>query len=166
MEDIGGTLGTKRLDELKKRLVTVAEHHFSRTKRCVEMCQRQFEIVVDGLIREDQSETENDYVSPLGMLGGMRNANIPFPRTCGARFDGADKLVVFGVRKVPVLVKVRNRRIFTCSASAGHEEIEKNVGFWGPWVHQVPVQIWGTWVHQVPEQIWGTWFRKSLEMKK
>ena len=104
MEDIGGTLGTKRLDELKKRLVTVAEHHFSRTKRCVEMCQRQFEIVVDGLIREDQSETENDYVSPLGMLGGMRNANIPFPRTCGARFDGADKLVVFGVRNVPVVV--------------------------------------------------------------
>ena len=45
--------------------------------------------------------------------------------------------------------------IITCSASAGHEEIEKNVGFWGTWVHQVPVQIWGTWVHQVPEQIWG-----------
>ena len=35
MEDIGGTLGTKRLFELRKRLVTVAEHHFSRTKRCV-----------------------------------------------------------------------------------------------------------------------------------
>ena len=97
MEDIEGTLGGNRLEELKKRLVTVAEHHFSRTKRCVEMCQRQFEILVDGLIREEQSDAENDYVSPLGMLGGMRDSHIPFPRTCGARFDGADKLVVFGV---------------------------------------------------------------------
>ena len=105
MEDIEGTLGARRLEELRKRLVTVAEHHFSRTKRCVEMCQRQFEIVVDSLIREEQSETENDYVSPLSMLGGLRNANIPFPRTCGARFDGADKLVVFGVRTMPVVSK-------------------------------------------------------------
>jgi hypothetical protein len=102
VEDDQSALRTDRLEEIRRRLTKAADYHFSKNRRCLEMCLRQFEIAIDGLIQEEraEAETEKDYVSPLNVLGGLRNMNIPFPRTCGARFCGVNKLVIFGQKKV------------------------------------------------------------------
>lgn len=56
---------------------------------------------------------KKDHVSPLSVMGGLKDTNVPYPRSCGARFCGVDKLVLFGKRDRRVMLNNRTPRSFS-----------------------------------------------------
>eukprot|EP00094_Tigriopus_californicus_P006761 TCALIF_06512-PA protein Name:"Similar to Wdr59 WD repeat-containing protein 59 (Mus musculus)" AED:0.04 eAED:0.04 QI:488/0.87/0.77/1/0.75/0.66/9/0/1274 len=89
------TMPSDQVNPILSRLRRTAQHQTDRRRRCLEMCVRQFEIAIDTYIQGEKGNVGEKYVSPFNVLGGLRDANVPFPRVTGARFCGFDKLVIF-----------------------------------------------------------------------
>ncbi|XP_063294156.1 GATOR2 complex protein WDR59 isoform X2 [Pelobates fuscus] len=79
-----------------------------RNQSCLEPCLRQLVSCLEGFVNQETSPSSNPYtlqgtVTPpmptfaraTNAYGSYQDANIPFPRTSGARFCGAGYLVYF-----------------------------------------------------------------------
>ena len=65
-----------------------------RNRPCLEPCLKDFMSAFDKLsLSAPMTTSVYDYSC---LYGGFHDAGVPFPRTSGARFNSADKLVVFG----------------------------------------------------------------------
>ncbi|KAG1704370.1 GATOR complex protein WDR59 [Nymphon striatum] len=91
-------------DEMLKILLSVCEQNVKNNKPCLEPCLRQLVYTVNSRTKS-VGENLNDTpfrgdsvqhsVKSLNMYGCYQDSNVPFPRTCGARFSGAGQLVCF-----------------------------------------------------------------------
>lgn len=87
-------------ENLIKSLQETCYHQLEIGKPCIEACTKQLSALMDAIILSGQSNlsvTTNRPVPPSlrHNYGGMMDGNVPFPKTCGARFCGVDKLIVF-----------------------------------------------------------------------
>ena len=111
----GTTLASGERHSILKAMKSIAKQQVKRNRTCLEACLRQLELLVDQiqksgsvlLLQKDSSQTSTPPPFPLagatapqdildGALGNFSDSNIPYPRTCGARFSGNGHLVCFG----------------------------------------------------------------------
>ncbi|KFM67155.1 WD repeat-containing protein 59, partial [Stegodyphus mimosarum] len=101
--------GTNIDDEMKNKVLkvlkVVSQQQVKRNRSCLEPCVRQVVSFLDTLAAEDKGEPSMPE-SPFHIEAakssfnptspyGFQDVSVPFPRTSGARFCGADLLVVF-----------------------------------------------------------------------
>ncbi|GFY67711.1 GATOR complex protein WDR59 [Trichonephila inaurata madagascariensis] len=100
--------GTNIDDEMKSKLLKVlkmvSHQQVRRNRTCLEPCLRQVVSTLDSLTNEDNqpqmpespihADPAKQVFNPLSHYG-FQDVSVPFPRTSGARFCGADLLVVF-----------------------------------------------------------------------
>ncbi|CAN7991841.1 unnamed protein product [Ixodes hexagonus] len=87
--------------ELLKVLRRTSEQHVKRNRSCLEPCLRQLVATLESCIESAEVEdSDSGHLSerlkqPYAVYGSYQDASVPFPRTSGARFCGADYLVCF-----------------------------------------------------------------------
>ncbi|XP_055933393.1 GATOR complex protein WDR59-like isoform X2 [Argiope bruennichi] len=101
--------GTNIDDEMKSKILKVlkmvSHQQVRRNRSCLEPCLRQVVSTLDSITTEDKSQPlipespihidpSKQVFNPLSHYG-FQDVSVPFPRTSGARFCGADLLVVF-----------------------------------------------------------------------
>lgn len=82
--------------DLLKILQNTAHMQVKRNRPCIEPCLRDLVAALDR--RSTTMNLTNSLTPSLTMdslYGSFHDVNIPFPRTCGARFCGADLLICF-----------------------------------------------------------------------
>ena len=82
--------------DLLKILQNTAHMQVKRNRPCLEPCLRDFMAALDR--RPNTMNSLNNLTANINMdtlYGSFHDVNIPFPRTCGARFCGPDLLVCF-----------------------------------------------------------------------
>lgn len=85
--------------ELLKSLQTVAYTQVKRCRPCLEPCLRQFMQKLENLCSDQPktmyplSQVIADYST---LYSSFQDSTVPFPRTSGGRFCGADLLICFG----------------------------------------------------------------------
>ncbi|GIY95576.1 GATOR complex protein WDR59 [Caerostris extrusa] len=101
--------GTNIDDEMKSKILKVlkmvSHQQVRRSRSCIEPCLRQLVSTLDSLITEDKGQPHIPespiHIDPTKQAFnslshyGFQDVSVPFPRTSGARFCGADLLVVF-----------------------------------------------------------------------
>lgn len=89
--------------KLIKVLKMISQQQVKRNRTCLEPCLRQLVASLESSIPEDtKKNNESPYPHsskqqsrPLPTYGSVLDVTVPFPRTTGAKFCGADLLVVF-----------------------------------------------------------------------
>ncbi|XP_071035553.1 GATOR2 complex protein WDR59 isoform X2 [Parasteatoda tepidariorum] len=101
--------GTNIDEDMKSKILKVlkmvSSQQVRRNRSCLEPCLRQVVSTLDALTSDDKSQPqmpESPFHSDATKQGfnppshyGFQDVSVPFPRTSGARFCGADLLVVF-----------------------------------------------------------------------
>lgn len=86
-------------ENLIKSLQDTCCHQIENGKPCIEACIKQLSALMGGIVLSGLSQlvvTKKKPSPPIkNTYGGVNDMNVPFPKTCGARFCGVDKLVVF-----------------------------------------------------------------------
>ncbi|PIK57414.1 hypothetical protein BSL78_05680 [Apostichopus japonicus] len=86
-------------EKLIKSLQETCLHQIDNGKPCIEACIKQLSALMAGIVLSGLSQltvTQSKPSLPVKhTYGGETDINVPFPKTCGARFCGVDKLVVF-----------------------------------------------------------------------
>ncbi|XP_023233650.1 GATOR complex protein WDR59-like isoform X1 [Centruroides sculpturatus] len=89
--------------KLLKVLRMTSQQQVKRNRTCLEPCLRQLVASLESSIPEDmEKNNESPYLNsskqqfrPLPTFSSILDVSVPFPRTTGAKFCGADFLVVF-----------------------------------------------------------------------
>ncbi|XP_063573832.1 GATOR2 complex protein WDR59 isoform X11 [Pongo abelii] len=94
--------------KLLKILKDTALQKVKRGQSCLEPCLRQLVSCLESFVNQEDSASSNPFALPTSVTpplptfarvttayGSYQDANIPFPRTSGARFCGAGYLVYF-----------------------------------------------------------------------
>ncbi|CAD7689151.1 GATOR2 complex protein WDR59 isoform X1 [Canis lupus baileyi] len=90
--------------KLLKILKDTSLQKVKRNQSCLEPCLRQLVSCLESFVNQEDSTSSNPFalsnsVTPFARVttayGSYQDANIPFPRTSGARFCGAGYLVYF-----------------------------------------------------------------------
>ncbi|XP_031805858.1 GATOR complex protein WDR59 isoform X3 [Sarcophilus harrisii] len=94
--------------KLLKILKDTSLQKVKRNQSCLEPCVRQLVSCLESFVNQEDSTSSNPYALPNAVTpplptfarvtsayGSYQDANIPFPRTSGARFCGAGYLVYF-----------------------------------------------------------------------
>ncbi|XP_020819271.1 GATOR2 complex protein WDR59 isoform X1 [Phascolarctos cinereus] len=94
--------------KLLKILKDTSLQKVKRNQSCLEPCLRQLVSCLESFVNQEDSTSSNPYALPntvtpplptfarvTSAYGSYQDANIPFPRTSGARFCGAGYLVYF-----------------------------------------------------------------------
>ncbi|XP_013403899.1 GATOR complex protein WDR59 isoform X2 [Lingula anatina] len=101
------TIDQDAQNKLIKILDQTSIQHVKHNRSCIEPCLRQLIQSLDNLTFVDRTTPDTDMpynlqqpprpmkFLPIYSYGSLQDANIPFPRTSGARFCGTDHLVCF-----------------------------------------------------------------------
>lgn len=94
--------------KLLKILKDTSLQKVKRNQSCLEPCLRQLVSCLESFVNQEDSASSNPFALPNSVTpplptfarvttayGSYQDANIPFPRTSGARFCGAGYLVYF-----------------------------------------------------------------------
>lgn len=97
----GTTVDSDIENRLLKVLRATSEQHVKRNRNCLEPCLRQLVATLESCVESAEVEdTDSGYLAdrlkhPYAVYGSFQDSSVPFPRTSGARFCGADFLVCF-----------------------------------------------------------------------
>ncbi|XP_029839965.3 GATOR complex protein WDR59 isoform X1 [Ixodes scapularis] len=97
----GTTVDSNVKAKLLRVLRMTSEQHVKRNRSCLEPCLRQLVATLESCIESAEVEdNDSGYISerlklPYAVYGSFQDSSVPFPRTSGARFCGADYLVCF-----------------------------------------------------------------------
>ncbi|EEC03569.1 conserved hypothetical protein [Ixodes scapularis] len=95
----GTTVDSNVKAKLLRVLRMTSEQHVKRNRSCLEPCLRQLVATLESCIVKVE-DNDSGYISerlklPYAVYGSFQDSSVPFPRTSGARFCGADYLVCF-----------------------------------------------------------------------
>lgn len=85
--------------QLLQTLNQLAQQRVAKNRTCLEPCLRQMVTTLETLsanLKNDVNFDSTYNLEPGPVLGGYNDANIPFPRTSGAKFCSVGTLVCFG----------------------------------------------------------------------
>ncbi|XP_077503120.1 WD repeat domain 59 isoform X2 [Amblyomma americanum] len=97
----GTTVDSSMENRLAKVLRMTSEQHVKRNRNCLEPCLRQLVATLESCVESAEVEdSDSGYLAerlkhPYAAYGSFQDSSVPFPRTSGARFCGADYLVCF-----------------------------------------------------------------------
>lgn len=97
----GTTVDSNIESRLAKVLRVTSEQHVKRNRNCLEPCLRQLVATLESCVEAAEVEdSDSGYLAerlkqPYAVYGSFQDSSVPFPRTSGARFCGADYLVCF-----------------------------------------------------------------------
>ncbi|XP_054917827.1 GATOR2 complex protein WDR59 isoform X3 [Dermacentor andersoni] len=97
----GTTVDSNIENRLAKVLRGTSEQHVKRNRNCLEPCLRQLVATLESCVESAEVEdSDSGYLAerlkhPYAVYGSFQDSSVPFPRTSGARFCGADFLVCF-----------------------------------------------------------------------
>nr|XP_015223760.1 PREDICTED: WD repeat-containing protein 59 isoform X1 [Lepisosteus oculatus] len=102
------TIPSSMKTRIQKILTDTSLQKVKRNQNCLEPCVRQLVSCLESCVTQEESSSGNHYVLSNSVnptlptfprvtntYGSYQDANIPFPRTSGARFCGAGCLVYF-----------------------------------------------------------------------
>ncbi|XP_064414503.1 GATOR2 complex protein WDR59 isoform X2 [Latimeria chalumnae] len=102
------TITSSMKAKILKILKDTSLQKVKRNQSCLEPCVRQLVSCLESFVNQEDSSSGNPYALPNAVTpplptfprvtntyGSYQDANIPFPRTSGARFCGAGHLVYF-----------------------------------------------------------------------
>ncbi|MBN3301259.1 WDR59 protein, partial [Amia calva] len=102
------TIPSSMKTKIQKILTDTSLQKVKRNQNCLEPCVRQLVSCLESCVTQEDSSSGNPYVLSNSVnpslpafprvtntYGSYQDANIPFPRTSGARFCGAGYLVYF-----------------------------------------------------------------------
>ncbi|KAJ8252576.1 hypothetical protein COCON_G00218880 [Conger conger] len=98
------TIQSSMKTKIQKILTDTSLQKVKRNQNCLEPCVRQLVSCLESCMTQDDSTAANPYVVTPALqpfprvtntYGSYQDANIPFPRTSGARFCGTGCLVYF-----------------------------------------------------------------------
>ncbi|KAL1440020.1 hypothetical protein MTO96_009842 [Rhipicephalus appendiculatus] len=97
----GTTVDSNIENRLAKVLRVTSEQHVKRNRNCLEPCLRQLVATLESCVESAEVEdSDSGYLAErlkhhYAVYGSFQDSSVPFPRTSGARFCGADFLVCF-----------------------------------------------------------------------
>ncbi|XP_015789325.1 GATOR complex protein WDR59 isoform X2 [Tetranychus urticae] len=96
-----GELDKVRRSEILRILSNTAQKQVKQNRPCLEPCLRDFATALDRKVNLNVSSLPNNATSTSSsdystLYGSFHDAQVPFPKICGARFCGADLLICFG----------------------------------------------------------------------
>ncbi|XP_054917828.1 GATOR2 complex protein WDR59 isoform X4 [Dermacentor andersoni] len=93
----GTTVDSNIENRLAKVLRGTSEQHVKRNRNCLEPCLRQLVATLESCVESAEVEdSDSGYLAerlkhPYAVYGSFQDSSVPFPRTSGARFCGAER---------------------------------------------------------------------------
>uniref|UniRef100_A0AAZ3NUK4 WD repeat domain 59 n=1 Tax=Oncorhynchus tshawytscha TaxID=74940 RepID=A0AAZ3NUK4_ONCTS len=89
------TIPTAMRTKIQKILTDTSLQKVKRNQNCLEPCVRQLVSCLESYMTQEDGSAANPWVLSNPVTPALPDANIPFPRTSGARFCGTGCLVYF-----------------------------------------------------------------------